>query len=286
LIMNNSLEKDLEYKLTMKNSQIEANQSIISDYFVKLQKLERVDIKYNNLQKEYDRMKQGMESELLMLSKVTHLTNEKEEEYRKEIILNTSNITQLETKIKEIIQENSLLEIKNNKLKSKYEELLEKFKTKTKEMKRNARVINKEYKDMLEQYNSKSKNVIDMYLYILFKKRKNRSHRNKCQTHLNNNCCVKKQRNDRKFFSLNLNSTIVEILKEIGLEDTVLFDEKNCCPTMSKLILKAITYLTKHTRSKAGLWYRNFLVLKNDKSMASILSEKIKFNNAIKKGDT
>jgi len=55
---------------------------------------------------------------------------------------------------------------------------------------------------------------------------------------------------------------LIEILKEKGYEDYILFDEKNCCKTMSRKILKSIAYLCKEYKSKAVVWYRNFLVKK------------------------
>jgi len=59
-----------------------------------------------------------------------------------------------------------------------------------------------------------------------------------------------------------VNPLLIEILKEKGYEDYILFDEKNCCINMSRKILKAISYLCKEYKSKSVLWYRNFLVKK------------------------
>jgi len=53
-------------------------------------------------------------------------------------------------------------------------------------------------------------------------------------------------------------------LKEKGYEDYVLFDEKNCCKKMIILLLKGIKFLSKKFKSKAPVWYRNFLIRKNN----------------------
>jgi len=119
--------------------------------------------------------------------------------------------------------------------------------------------------DLLKLNTENSKSIVDCYMYILLKKRKNRSHREVAQKHLTN-CIDCKKATKEKFFSYTINPLLIQILKEKGYEDYVLFDEKNCCSIMSQQLLKAISYLCKEYKSKSSLWYRNFLVKKFKKN--------------------
>jgi len=123
-----------------------------------------------------------------------------------------------------------------------------------------------------------------LYVYSSKKKEKNRSHRETAQKHLTNCPDCKKTTKKEKFFSYTINPLLIQILKEKGYEDYVLFDEKNCCSIMSQQLLKAIYYLCKEYRSKSSLWYRNFLVKKFKKTHEDDIKRNLP-RNAIDKID-
>jgi len=101
------------------------------------------------------------------------------------------------------------------------------------------------------------KNLLDFYMYISKRKRKNRSHREKALKHIQScDTCVKG--NYTKFFSFHITPVLIEILKEKGYEDYIVFNEKECCHEMSKNLLKAISYLSREYNSKSVIWYRKF----------------------------
>jgi len=122
------------------------------------------------------------------------------------------------------------------------------------------------------------KNLIDFYMYVSKKKRKNRAHREKAQKHLKE-CLICKKQDNNKFFSFTITPVIIEILKEKGYEDYILFNEKECCHEMSKHILKAISYLSCKYNSKSAVWYRNFLIKKFNKENNNKIPANIKRNN-------
>jgi len=86
---------------------------------------------------------------------------------------------------------------------------------------------------------------------------------------------VKNQKKNGKFFSFTTTPLLIEILKEKGYEDYILFDEKNCCKEMSQNLLKAISYISKKYNSKSSIWYRNFLVKKYNKIDENKINRKI-----------
>jgi len=135
------------------------------------------------------------------------------------------------------------------------------FSDNAKEFKKNAEDIQKEYDQILENKNKNEKNLRDMFIYILMKKRKNRSHRRKIEEHMHCNLCEKTEKKS-KFFSFPINPYTIEILKEKGFEGLIFYNEKNCCRKIELLFLKAITYLCSLSRSNSSLWYRHFLINK------------------------
>jgi len=112
------------------------------------------------------------------------------------------------------------------------------------------------------------------------KKRKNRAHREKAQKHLTE-CSTCQKQNGNKFFSFTITPVLIEILKEKGYEDYVLFNEKECCHEMSKHILKSISYLSRKYNSKSVVWYRNYLVKKFSKGNINKIPPNLKRNNQL-----
>jgi len=175
--------------------------------------------------------------------------------------------TELEEKLKTIIDtnktliyENNLLNQNLNNLKIKYKELMS---TKKDDIKK----LQIEMISLLYEKNKDEKSMTDFYQYVFYKRRKNRSNREICLKHLKNCEICKKDINKKKFFSFEITPLLIEILKEKGFEDYIIFEEKECCLEMSRKILKAITYLSHEYQSKSSLWYRNFLVKKNSLKM-------------------
>jgi len=123
------------------------------------------------------------------------------------------------------------------------------------------KIYKDQLKNLFDEFNQSEKNLADFYLYMTYKKRKNRDHREKLKIHLDNNCCKKAKKTH--FFSFPVRDVLFEILKEKGFEDVVFLDEKkNCCQKASILILKAIDYLCINYGGKSNLWYRHFVVKK------------------------
>jgi len=118
-------------------------------------------------------------------------------------------------------------------------------------------------------------------MYVSKKKRKNRAHREKAQKHLKE-CTICKKQNNQKFFSFTITPTLIEILKEKGYEDFILFNEKECCHDMSLSLLKAISYLSTKYNSKSAVWYRNYLVKKFSSQNIDKIPTNLKRNNQIK----
>jgi len=186
------------------------------------------------LEKETKQLKDEakMETTLLIISRIRQLTKSEEtnistninSEYN--VFLKIKGFQELDLKLQEIIKvnqelttENGILKIQLNNLEVKYKELFSQKKDTLKELKKkNSKLLMKEKKN--------GKNLIDMYMYVFLKKRKNRGNREKAQHHLTKCTECKKKDTTTKFFSFEITPLLIEILKEKGYEDYILFDEK------------------------------------------------------------
>jgi len=170
------------------------------------------------------------------------------EDFKKQLDILISKNKELEIRVK-------ILESIKIKLEKKIKDVREKNKTFLEKTKIDLKEKFKEFE------NSKSK-YISFYNYVFFEKRKNRSHRRKIEEHKKCSNC-QKSKNNTKFFSFEIKSQLIVDLKDHGFEDCIYFDEKNVCPVMEKILVKAISFLSIKYHSKAVLWYRNFLVKKH-----------------------
>jgi len=284
------LKKEKEEIIQTRYGFLEKDKKIISQLELKLEEYNKIVLDYKNkeilirqLTAEKNQIKEETKNELLYIvqSNIQSIITEhplsyvQKEEYN--FILKTKGFQELEEKLKEIIDANRKLLSENNNLKIALDKLKKKLKDKTEEIKSQAKKIHSEMENILLRENKTGKSMMDCYFYILYKKRKNRSHREKAQTHLID-CPICEKEKGKKFFSFPINPLLIEILKEKGFEDCILFNEKKCCAEMSKLMLKAIRYLCSKYNSKSVVWYRNFLIKKFKPEKTNRLTTKMTRN--------
>lgn len=154
-----------------------------------------------------------------------------------------------------------------NKLISQNLQLIQKFKQIKDEIKKeseNHEKFIKKFEETELRVERNEKNFKEMFLYVFFKKRKNRSKRKFLNEHNCSNC--KKTQSKTKFFSYDLrNDIVLNFLKQYGYEDILAYDPLNCCKEISRKIIKVLILLKKEFGGNAVLWYRNFLCRKYTK---------------------
>jgi len=195
---------NLESKLYENLKELELFKDKLNDVFIHREKLDVAMIDVNNYILENKRLKEEIKKQSLLMIKSESIKKEDIEKHNYQSFLHTVGVGELEKKLQELFDLNKKLSKENGELRIINNELMIKIKKFEVEEKKKMKIYKDQLKNLFDEFNQSEKNLADFYLYMTYKKRKNRDHREKLKIHLDNNCCKKAKKHIFFHFQLEM----------------------------------------------------------------------------------
>lgn len=171
--------KNLEIRLEDCMKELDSLKNKIYESYEFKNKLDDAMINASNYMIENRNLKEEIKKQTLLMIKSESIKKEDIEKHNYQSFLHTIGIGELEIKLQELFDINKKLSKENSELRILKDEFINKIKILEKKENEKFNLFKEQLTKLFEEFNEKEKNIADFYLYILYKKRKNRDHREK-----------------------------------------------------------------------------------------------------------